>query len=78
MRGSLTLSWGGCLLELQCSLLVPLFAPSEISSSFELLAKSMAGGFDISFNLDLRSQNIWIWHIKGHSHKFVQERFDLK
>ena len=60
MRGSLTLSWGGSLLVLQCSFLVPLFEPSEILSS-----SCLAGGFDILLNLDLRSQNIWIWHIKG-------------
>ena len=65
MRGSLTLSWGGSLLVLLCSFLVSLFAPSEISSSCELLSKSLVGGYDISLNLDLRSQNIGIWHIKG-------------
>ena len=65
MQGCLTLSLGGSLLVLLCSFLVPPFAPSEISSSCELLPKSLVGGCDISLNLDLRSQNIWIWHIKG-------------
>ena len=83
MRGSLTLSWGGSLLALQCSLLVPLFALSEISSSCELLPKSMhmAGGFEISFNLIRVEKSKYMdlaYKEYTHCHEFVQERFDSK
>ena len=77
--GKFNTKLGRSLLASLCFLLVPLFAPSEISSSFKLLRKSMTGGFDILFNLDLRSQNMDLAYKECiHCHMFVQERFDLK